>query len=69
MYIFRPPLIVIAMIPMYKNVLIALGVILFAVVGFITMVIAYFRSRNMLKSVQLKMQSLILLGGFIGAAR
>jgi hypothetical protein len=41
--IIRPPVIVITMMPMYRNVLIGLGIVLFAVVGFISLVIAHFR--------------------------
>jgi hypothetical protein len=57
------------MIPVYKNVLIALGIVLFIIMGFLSFVMVYYRKTKILKSIQLNMQYLILAGGFIGAAR
>jgi hypothetical protein len=57
------------MIPAHKNVLTALGIVLFIIMGFLLFVMVYYRKSKILKSIQINMQYLILTGGFIGAAR
>lgn len=65
----RPPLIVLTIISEYKNALKGLGIALFALMGFLSIIFGYFRKTKILRSIQLKMQCVIIAGGFIGAAR
>jgi hypothetical protein len=46
-----------------------LGICLFAFVSFCTVALFYYRSSRLLKTLQLRMQAVIVLGGFVGAAR
>jgi hypothetical protein len=65
----KPPLIVLKMNQVYRNVLVALGTVLFIVMGFLSFILLYYRKTKILKSIQLNMQYLILAGDFIEAAR
>jgi hypothetical protein len=65
----KPPLIVLKMPQGYRNVLVALGIVLFIIMGFLSFILVYYSKTKILRSIQLKMQYLVVAGGFIGAAR
>lgn len=64
-----PPTIYLRMHGSFVVILIFLGTSLFVFVSALTVVTIVYRKTRLLKTSQLKMQSIIILGGFFGAAR
>lgn len=64
-----PPTIYLRMHGTFIIILTFLGVSLFFLLGVLTIVTVVHRKTRLLKTSQLKMQSIIIVGGFLGAAR
>ena len=64
-----PPRVILSMTPMFKFILLILGTILLILSVFIIIVIWFYRKKRLLKTIQLKMQYLILIGTLFGSVR
>jgi hypothetical protein len=64
-----PAIIMLQFEPGYKKVGLGLGIVLFIVTAVFAFVHFWYRKTKLVKSLQLKMQCLIVLGGFFGAVR
>ena len=64
-----PPRVVLSMSRTYRVILLALGIILIIFTELISLIIWSYRKKKLLKSLQLKMQYLILVGSLLGGVR
>ena len=64
-----PPVIILRMSVKFILLLKTLGVLLFLYVGLIGVTLIIYRNSRLLKATQIKMQSMTIIGGLLGAAR
>lgn len=64
-----PPTIILKMSMVFMSILIGLGTFLFLIITFFAVITVTYRRTRMIKTIQLKMQLIILTGGYFAAAR